>query len=211
MTTAAAIRTATAFLWVVVVIQGVSALSALVTEAPPVARGLGLVVGAVFTVLYAVCARYFALGRNWARLAVLVLFFIDALGLFMAIPAVFAGDRLFGAFAFGQAAAMGVAAYLGYSQPGKAHFQAVTTNDAMVRAILPVGRSGWAIAAGYLALFSVLIVPAPFALFCGVMAVRDIRRNPSRHGMGRAVFGLVMGGLGVVVLLAAIAYHLSRR
>ena len=75
-------------------------------------------------------------------------------------------------------------------------------DDPMMRALLPVGRSGWAIAAGYLALFSVLLVPAPFALLTGILAIRDIRRNPKKHGMGRAVFGIVMGSLGTILLVA---------
>jgi hypothetical protein len=74
-----------------------------------------------------------------------------------------------------------------------------------MRALLPVGRSGWAIAAGYLGLFSLLVLPAPLALICGLLAVRDIRRNPNKHGMGRAVFGIVLGGLGTL----AIAFFLA--
>ena len=75
-----------------------------------------------------------------------------------------------------------------------------------MRMLLPVGRSGWAIAAGYLGLLAVLLLPAPFALLTGVLAVRDIRRHPDRLGMGRAIFGIVMGALGTVVL-AAIALN----
>jgi hypothetical protein len=67
--------------------------------------------------------------------------------------------------------------------------------SAGMRMLIPVGRSGWAIAAGYLGLFSVLVIPAPIALFISIMAIRDIRRHPDRHGMGRAIFGLIMGGL----------------
>lgn len=77
--------------------------------------------------------------------------------------------------------------------------------NAVVRMILPVGRSGWAIAAGYLGLFSVLFVPAPFALLAGMLAVREIRRDPKLHGMGRAVFGIVMGGVWSVFLAIALA------
>jgi len=77
-------------------------------------------------------------------------------------------------------------------------------DNAGVRMLLPVGRSGYAITAGYLALFSVLIVPAPFALLFGILAVCDIRKSRSlphpKHGMGRALFGIVMGALGSVVL-----------
>ncbi|NQU24120.1 MAG: DUF4190 domain-containing protein [Candidatus Nealsonbacteria bacterium] len=73
--------------------------------------------------------------------------------------------------------------------------------NAAVRMLIPVGRSALAIAAGYAGLFAVLIFPAPIALILGILAVRDIRRHPKKHGMGRAVFGIVMGGIGSVFLL----------
>jgi hypothetical protein len=73
-----------------------------------------------------------------------------------------------------------------------------------MRMILPVGLSGWAIASGYLALFSVLCLPAPFALWTGILAVREIKRNPKKHGMGRATFGIVMGSIGTVCLLISL-------
>jgi hypothetical protein len=74
-------------------------------------------------------------------------------------------------------------------------------DDGVMRLLLPVGRSGWAIAAGYLGLFSVLILPAPFALATGIVAVIRIRRDPHLHGMGRAIFGIVMGTLGTLLLV----------
>jgi len=73
-------------------------------------------------------------------------------------------------------------------------------DDAGMRFLLPVGRSVWAIAAGYAGLFAVLVFPAPVALVLGIVAVRDIRSHPDRHGMGRAVFGIVMGSLGTLLL-----------
>ncbi len=77
-------------------------------------------------------------------------------------------------------------------------------DDAGVRLLLPVGRSGWAIAAGYLALFSVLLIPAPIALIVSIIAIRDIRKHRHdphpKHGMGRAIFGLIMGGLITVLV-----------
>ncbi|MDO8677799.1 MAG: DUF4190 domain-containing protein [Acidobacteriota bacterium] len=76
-----------------------------------------------------------------------------------------------------------------------------------MRMLLPVGRSGLAIAAGYAGLFAFLILPAPLALVLGVLAVRDIRRNPKKRGMGRAVFGVITGVLGTG-LLAWFAYEL---
>jgi hypothetical protein len=73
-------------------------------------------------------------------------------------------------------------------------------DDAGMRMLLPVGRSGWAIVSGYLGLFSVTCVPAPFALLTGILALRDISRNPKKHGMGRAIFGIVMGSIMSLVM-----------
>jgi hypothetical protein len=73
--------------------------------------------------------------------------------------------------------------------------------DSALRMLVPVGRSMWAIAAGYAGLFALVIFPAPLALILGIVAVRHLKRNPTLHGMGRAVFGLVMGALGTAVLL----------
>jgi Domain of unknown function (DUF4190) len=88
-------------------------------------------------------------------------------------------------------------------------------DDPAVRMLLPVGRSGWAIAAGYLGLISVLCLPSPLALLAGILAVREMRRNPKKHGMGRAVFGILMGGIGtvalVVILIALAVGALTRR
>ncbi|MCG3181042.1 MAG: hypothetical protein BIFFINMI_03410 [Phycisphaerae bacterium] len=67
--------------------------------------------------------------------------------------------------------------------------------DAGMRLLLPVGRSWVAIAAGYLGLFAILVIPAPLALAFGIWAVRHIKADPKRHGMGRAIFGIVMGSL----------------
>jgi hypothetical protein len=76
--------------------------------------------------------------------------------------------------------------------------------SAGMRMLLPVGRSGWAIAAGYLGLFSFLILPAPIALIFSIVAIRDIKQHPESHGLGRAVFGLIMGIGGSVVLIFAV-------
>lgn len=67
--------------------------------------------------------------------------------------------------------------------------------------LLPTGRSGWAIAAGYLGLFSLILFPAPVAVIVSLIALRDIRRHPGLGGMGRAVFGLILGLLGTAALM----------
>ncbi|MDP2234236.1 MAG: DUF4190 domain-containing protein [Actinomycetota bacterium] len=67
--------------------------------------------------------------------------------------------------------------------------------------LLPVGRSWWAIAAGYLGLVSVTMLPAPLAVIIGIVAIVDIQKHPERHGMGRAIFGIVMGAVFSVLML----------
>lgn len=74
-------------------------------------------------------------------------------------------------------------------------------DDPALRLLLPVGRSGLSIAAGYMGLFAVLGVFAPIALLLGVLAIRDLKRHPEKHGMGRAIFGVVTGGLFTAFLL----------
>jgi hypothetical protein len=76
--------------------------------------------------------------------------------------------------------------------------------NAGIRLLLPVGRSWWAIAAGYFGLFAVLFFPAPIALILGIVAIWDIKRHPARHGMGRAIFGLLMGLIFTIFLIIVI-------
>jgi hypothetical protein len=83
--------------------------------------------------------------------------------------------------------------------------------DPAMRMLLPVGRSGWAIASGYLGLISVLCFPAPFALLTGILAIREMNRNPKLHGMGRAIFGIIMGSLGTIGLLAVLIAVLAEK
>lgn len=71
--------------------------------------------------------------------------------------------------------------------------------DPFMRSVMPIGRSGWAIAAGYLGLFSVLPGFGVFSILCSALAFRDIKRNPKKIGKGRAIFGMIMGILGTVV------------
>jgi len=74
-------------------------------------------------------------------------------------------------------------------------------DDPAIRMLLPVGRSGLAIAAGYAGLFAVVPCLAPLALLLGILAIRDLRNNPHKHGMGRAIFGVVMGSVFTLALI----------
>jgi hypothetical protein len=68
--------------------------------------------------------------------------------------------------------------------------------------ILPVGRSGWAIAAGYLGLLSLApLLGAVFGIAAVIVALRaeaELKRHPGRRGRVRATFGLVLGALSLV-------------
>ena len=77
-------------------------------------------------------------------------------------------------------------------------------NDAGMRMLMPVGRSGWAIAAGYFGLLSFIVFPAPIALILGAVAVWDLKKHPHLHGWGRALFGLIMGALGTLIITFAL-------
>lgn len=87
--------------------------------------------------------------------------------------------------------------------------------DAGMRMLLPVGRSGWAIASGYLGLLAVFpLVGVLFglgAVITGLLAIKEINRNPQRHGMPRAIFGIVMGALFSVVYIIMIASMIASR
>lgn len=73
-----------------------------------------------------------------------------------------------------------------------------------MRMLLPVGRSGLAIAAGYAGLFAFLGIFAPVALVLGILAVRDLSKHPEKRGRGRAWFGLITGALCTVLLIVMI-------
>lgn len=70
----------------------------------------------------------------------------------------------------------------------------------MMEIALPVNRNGWAIAAGYVALFSFpFIVPAPIAIVLGSIALSQLRKTPGKRGRGRAWFAIGYGSLSLVL------------
>ena len=101
---------------------------------------------------------------------------------------------------------------IGYARPHEYHPPPPGVGDnAGMRLLLPVGRSGWAIAAGYCGLISLgCWLLAPAAILCGVMAIRDMKMHPERHGMGRVITGFVLGGIGTIFLCLFGARILSR-
>ncbi len=80
---------------------------------------------------------------------------------------------------------------------------AAAANDPALALVVPLGRSGLAIAAGYLGLLAMIPFLAPVALVVSILALRDFRAHPEKKGRGRAVFGLIMG-ITFTILLASI-------
>jgi len=78
--------------------------------------------------------------------------------------------------------------------PGASAYNA--PDDRVMRALIPIGRSWWAIASGYLAFFVMIPFVGLAAIATGVLGILAIRKREGLHGMGRAVFGIVMGVLG---------------
>ena len=77
-------------------------------------------------------------------------------------------------------------------------------DDPALRMLVPIGCSPLAIAAGYAGLFSLVILPAPLALLLGLLAISDLKRHPEKHGIGRAYFGLIAGGIGTLILIVGV-------
>ncbi|WP_225755611.1 DUF2510 domain-containing protein [Actinotalea sp. Marseille-Q4924] len=84
-----------------------------------------------------------------------------------------------------------------YAQPAPADNGPSTA----VHWMLPVGRSWQSVVAGYLGLLSLgFWVLGPFAIASGVWAL--VRAQDGGHGRGRAITGILGGGIGCVILLA---------
>lgn len=92
--------------------------------------------------------------------------------------------------------------YLG--PPGVVPATGLDPSDASTRWLLPVGRTPLSIVAGYVALFSILLAPAPISLVLGICALVQLKNRPGMYGRGRAIFAIVMGAVFSLVLLAVI-------
>jgi hypothetical protein len=72
---------------------------------------------------------------------------------------------------------------------------------------VPAGWSGWAVAAGYLGLLSILGYPAIVSVIVSLIALRDLRKHPEKRGARRAWFGLIMGALGTIAVGVIVGFH----
>jgi len=61
-----------------------------------------------------------------------------------------------------------------------------------LRWLLPVGRSGWAIAVGYLGFLSFFPFFGYITILLSILAIGDLRKHRNKSGWGRVIFGLVV-------------------
>ncbi len=87
---------------------------------------------------------------------------------------------------------------------------ATSPSDDHLVHLLPVKRSGWAIAAGYLGLFSVIPPVCYVGLAISIYAARHLKRHPDKLGWGRVTTGLALSGLFSIVWTISI-YELFHR
>jgi hypothetical protein len=99
----------------------------------------------------------------------------------------------------------------GYAAPGYGAppYPQRDAADAALGMVVPVNQSGWAIASGYLGLFSLLCgVLGPFAILTGVLALAETKRKPGLGGSVRATIGIVLGTLGTLFFAVGLVFVL---
>jgi hypothetical protein len=84
--------------------------------------------------------------------------------------------------------------------------------DEVLQWLVPIGRSGWAIVSGYLALGGFVplfgIAFGLAAALTGLLALRSLRKRPHLGGRGRAWFGIIVGfftAVANIVFFSALA------
>jgi len=89
-----------------------------------------------------------------------------------------------------------------YPPPGSYPPSAPGADDGL-RMLVPIGVSPWAIASGYLGLVSPICLgfTGPFAILTGILALKQIKKDPRIGGKVRSVVGIVLGALGTLMLL----------
>ena len=76
--------------------------------------------------------------------------------------------------------------------------------DETMKYLIPVNPSVWAIVAGYVGLFSILAIPAPFAIITGIVALKDLKKNPTKSGHVRAWFAIIIGSIFTILYAVAL-------
>jgi hypothetical protein len=91
-------------------------------------------------------------------------------------------------------------------QPGFAYgfAQPPPRRDRALEMVVPINRAPLAIVAGYLGLFSLILLPGPIAVVVSIVALKQLRTTPEVGGRGRAWFGLIAGSFASLILAITI-------
>ncbi len=73
--------------------------------------------------------------------------------------------------------------------------------NSFLRFLVPVGRSGFSITAGYLGLFFFIPFAGLFAIIFGFLGINARKLDKNKKGLGRAYFGIIMGVLSSILYL----------
>ncbi len=74
--------------------------------------------------------------------------------------------------------------------------------DKLLEVVIPINRSGWSVAAGYVALFVIpFVFLGPVAIGLGLVSLADIKKHPERAGRGRTWFAIIYGSFGTLLLI----------
>lgn len=79
-----------------------------------------------------------------------------------------------------------------------------TGDEALVGMLVPIGRSGLAIVAGYIGIFAVIPFVGIIALIFGILALKDLSEHPEKRGRGRAWFAIIMGVICTLIHAAVL-------
>lgn len=87
------------------------------------------------------------------------------------------------------------------------------TDDAkLLEIFIPINRSPIAIAAGYVALFTIpFLFMGTIALVLGIIGLVKHKNNPTKKGIGRLWFAIIYGGFGTVLFLVLITHVITQR
>lgn len=86
----------------------------------------------------------------------------------------------------------------------------IDSNNDPLRFVIPVNPSVWAVAAGYAGIFAILLPLAPIAIILGLVALKDLKKNPAKTGKGRAVFAIAAGAVWTLVLIYVLVIALNQ-
>ena len=86
-----------------------------------------------------------------------------------------------------------------------------TTEEKVLEWTVPINRSGWAIAAGYVALFNIpFVILGPISITLGIVGLLDAKKKQKR-GKGRSLFAIIYGAIATAILLYFIISIIAQR